>query len=473
MDYAAERQRLVEWMRKQLIGPAMDGALRGISPLQRYPMGVLYPTVETGEGLDPASEEDDAAQDDVAGPVEGDTEATAEGIVRRRYIPPSSVGFSFYVHGTDWAIQVLFSAVIYRERREQGRFTKAYERIPLGGDKDALQINRAGRHLVLRHRDDDGEERNTAGLDVHTRRHGEGTIVTLSLFNNKQMPADLGPGGWHDEQLKRSLFEVALACVIDKGVVGSYPRVEFSLLDDEDQELELQYKSRKIYAVGHGCAVDWHVGENGVHEIRSQFMPAVEVPQVTADVAGGDRVFNLAYLAEIAQNRAAICDELRRFAGRYGDWVADRERELAQLAADERNAGERIVSRMGHALKRMQGGISLIEKDAMVARAFALANQAMLDQMQQTNRNKGQATDLSRMNWRPFQLAFLLTTLESAIDADDDFRDTVDLIWFPTGGGKTEAYLGLIAMVMLWRRFKFPESGGGTTSFLCATPCGC
>ena len=288
MDYASERLRLVEWMKEQLIGPAMPGALQGISPLQRYPMGVLYPTVEAGEGLDPASEDDDDAEEDLAGAVEGDNTATAEGVVRRRYIPPSSVGFSFYMHGTDWAIQVLFSAVIYRQGKDEaGRFTP-YERIPLGGDEDALNINCAGRHHVLRHREADGEEYDTAGLDVQVRQRGEGMIITVSLFNNQEMPADISPERWHQEQGKRSLFEVQLACVIDRGSVGRYPRVEFNLLDEEGQELELQYKSRRIYAVGHGCAVDWREGEQGVGEIRSEFMPAVNARQESASLVACD-----------------------------------------------------------------------------------------------------------------------------------------------------------------------------------------
>jgi len=74
--------------------------------------------------------------------------------------------------------------------------------------------------------------------------------------------------------------------------------------------------------------------------------------------------------------------------------------------------------------------------------------------------------DSSQVRWRPFQLAFLLTSLQSAVDDSDDYRDTVDLIWFPTGGGKTEAYLGLIAAVIVWRRLKFPASYGGTTSLM-------
>lgn len=82
MDYAAERLNLVNWLRKQMIGPVLTGELQGISPLRRYPMGVLYPTVETGEGIDPATEDDDFSDEDCAGAVENDSDKGASGVVR-------------------------------------------------------------------------------------------------------------------------------------------------------------------------------------------------------------------------------------------------------------------------------------------------------------------------------------------------------------------------------------------------------
>ena len=69
-------------------------------------------------------------------------------------------------------------------------------------------------------------------------------------------------------------------------------------------------------------------------------------------------------------------------------------------------------------------------------------------------------------SWRTFQLAFLLTVMESAVRDDDAFRDVPDLIWFPTGSGKTEAYLGLIAFLIFWRRLKYGQVGGGTVAFM-------
>jgi hypothetical protein len=71
--------------------------------------------------------------------------------------------------------------------------------------------------------------------------------------------------------------------------------------------------------------------------------------------------------------------------------------------------------------------------------------------------------------WRAFQLAFILLNLDGIFKLDGDWdkrNNWVDLVWFPTGGGKTEAYLGLIALTIINRRKEFKEKGGGTAAIM-------
>jgi hypothetical protein len=473
VDYAAGRTRVVEWLRKQLIGPAFESeTLHGISPLERYPTGVLFPVVQGEDGIDPASISEDESDNEHVGPGdEGEGASTAEPVVRRfRYTPPSSVGYSFFARGDVVRFEVKCTAASYAHaEREGGQFVSTqYERSELGGDAEAQTFEARKSQKYKRFNQRRAVLGERAGIDVLWRPFSGGWIVTVSFFNKQELDIKNGNIGlFSRERAEQSLFEVDLHCFLEEGEIGTYPRVDKSLLTEEEQELELQYGDRHIYAVGHGAAVDWAVEQDLVKEIWSDFLPAIEVPQVTADAGGeGNPVLGLAHLAEGKDEEGIsddVLDELDLFVADYSTWVSNQNKITAGLERDEQSASERICQGMDTALGRMKRGVSLLRTDSRAALSFRMANQAMQNQMRQSDIILGKNREEGDYAWRPFQLAFLLTVVESAINENDDFRDTVDLIWFPTGGGKTEAYLGLIAFLIVWRRLKYPAAGGGTT----------
>lgn len=124
------RKKLIEWVREQLVGPPVpvtDGPdLCGVLPTERFPCGALYPTSPWGEGIDPAGEDVDEAE----GTTEVAGESASEPAIVRRYIPPSSLGLSFFIKGNDIRFQVLCRAVRYEptERDERGRFKNNWKR---------------------------------------------------------------------------------------------------------------------------------------------------------------------------------------------------------------------------------------------------------------------------------------------------------------------------------------------------------
>lgn len=465
------RKKLMGWVREQLIGPppepADDGPhLYGVLPTKRFPCGALYPTSQWGEGIDPASEDlNEEGLNETESVIEDAGESTAESAMIRRYIPPSSLGLSFFIKGDDIRFQILCHAVRYEsiERDSKGQYKNDWTRRVLvaaqGNDDDFENIvcpaaNQRQSFSKLEQR---------ARVAVLWRRHANGWIVTVSLCNAQELADDMTARDYVYERAEKTLFEASLRCVIDAGEVGVYPRVDRSLLDQEEQEIELQYARRHIYAIGHGCAANWEVKDGKVAELRSETMPAVEVPRMTADTgSGGEPVLSLARLAAIDNAHATLLPELDDFISGYASWVASQQGNIPGLAADDRAAADRMVGRMNTAVSRMRVGLRLLGDNAQARLAFSLANRAMLDQMRQHDRpqSKPHADDACR--WRPFQLGFLLATLESTANEDSEFRDTVDLIWFPTGGGKTEAYLGLIAFQIVLRRLRYSDTGGGT-----------
>ena len=534
-----QRQRLIDWVRRQLIGPAGRGRLAG-SPVERYPTGVLHP-VEAGggsmSGLDPAQSapDENGLRPDPAGPrtsdglasatvLQDDEEDDAPGgddgtpdpvaarpVSRRRYVPPSSVGVSFYVRG-DARLRVAASAASYRRVRERdasGRFATdlptaqwasgdgaegdggggageaRYERRPFEcdlvwptgeGDASAGLERQVSRRP---YRDGDvltvafSERRSVAPadaspaevgegkaqLDVRCRPYGDGHILTVVFAN----PRPAGPPG--TERAERSLFEARLECEVESGELTEYPRVDPALLTDEEREIELRYRDRRIYAIGHGASADWALDPDRPPRIWSEFMPAVDVPGVTAQVAGvSDDVLVMHDIAETPF--AAMLDRFDAFVDGYDGWVDGQHAAAGRFAAGERETAARICDRMDAARHRMRDGVARLRRDPDAALAFRLVNRAMLDQMRQHDLARGRDRDVREYRWRPFQLAFLLTVIESTIDGQDPCRGVLDLIWFPTGGGKTEAYLGLFAFLVVWRRLRYGEEGGGTAAIM-------
>ncbi len=249
--------------------------------------------------------------------------------------------------------------------------------------------------------------------------------------------------------------------------------------DEEEESLELLYRNKKNYATGHGVSIVSDVSCNGHGFVRTEFMPLYEVAGIDFEINEmgdlSDMVLPMKNLSDISEyNRNQKVDLLRRFANTYKKWIDKLEGDLSDLDIVYINAARRHVEDCKLAYKRIIEGICQIESTDDVYTAFCLANSAMLMQRahsQNKERFLGdeelQKHDYSLVNdkdasWRAFQLAFILMSIKSIANPDCEDRDILDLIWVPTGGGKTEAYLGLTAFTIFLRRLREPITGEGT-----------
>lgn len=217
--------------------------------------------------------------------------------------------------------------------------------------------------------------------------------------------------------------------------------------------------------------------------------PVFEVPAVTSEVKGADGrpiEISMAKLAGLVAGDDGIPD-LEEMIQAYEQWINRRDGEIKTLSHRYHHAAHRHLTDCRKILDRMRDGMDFLQNNARARKAFRLANQAILMQQHRgkiplrnagINQKNGTAVfanknidpDLHQLNsrlgkWRAFQIAFLLLSLRSAVDPDCLERETVDLIWFPTGGGKTEAYLLLAAFAIFYRRLVNPEDAG-TAAFM-------
>jgi hypothetical protein len=458
MTLNKQRKRFIELTKQQLVGSELkDNLLIGQKPLDRFFTGFLFPIVDGGE----LEEEIESDEDNV---LDDNKEEVTSIKKTKKYIPPSSAGFSFFITGDDIELRVYYNAVQYvlldeRDEYNQKFVTQRWKKTYLADDgKEVIfTLNGTKQYKIF-----DGK----AKIDALWRPYNNGYIVTITMSNNTKIDGTKSRKIFNREQNENTLFEVEFKCIVEKGNIDIYPSKNKALLSDEEKEIELRYKDLHIYAVGHGTAVNWAKNKQNKMEIWTDFMPTVEVPQVTADTGGkSDKVLEFDFLSKCETDNS-IVSELNNFVLNYENWISDQEIKANKEEDEDKKTARKIVKNLTIAKQRMQEGIELLKNDDYARISFSTANEAMLKQWISSDENKGIKKEKSAYKWRPFQLAFILMTLESATNEDSNFRDTLDLIWFPTGGGKTEAYLGLMAFLFIYRRLKYPASSGGTISIM-------
>jgi hypothetical protein len=288
----------------------------------------------------------------------------------------------------------------------------------------------------------------------------------LALFVVNRRGLEEAPGQ-KDEQ---SIFQVALSIRFARGLLPRPHRRGGLATDEDDQTADLQYRRRMEYAVGHSVSVEIEPAEDGlVRGARTCWIPCVTVPRVvTREIA--DVKTEMDVLGALPDGEAAR-RLLTPLLDEYRGWI---EAQRAHTATDpdvdthdRKNSAETLLLRAERCLGRIAAGLDLLAADPEVLAAFKLANRAMAEQARR--RNPDDYKDDKKPRWRLFQLAFLLLNLPGvAVDGHED-RDAVELIFFPTGGGKTEAYLGVIALTLLLRRLRGasrPDRGLGVAVLL-------
>ena len=301
-------------------------------------------------------------------------------------------------------------------------------------------------------------------------------LVTIAAVN--QAPGS-GPSN--------ALFQMGFTVTAQHGLrIEAYPEIDQSYQDEEQQSIDLLYRNKRTYAIGHGCAANWeNVHDEAALTVRAEPMPAYEAVSLTPEVYvtddDGNRVAIRVSMEALAEGNEDGRKQVELVLELYESWIKHQEALIPDLLPRFQEAAARHMQLCRNALQRMQVGWQLVGSSPIAERAFRLVNEAMLHQQIRSRlplrevergrddvlRPKGSHPEAvvqpGQGNWRPFQIAFILASLPELVEPKRTSRSLVDLIFFPTGGGKTEAYLGASAISLLARRLRNPHDAGTDT----------
>lgn len=458
---AQVRERLVDALQLDLVGPAGPlgdpAEVLPQAPSRWYLTGFLVPL---GAEVDQRADEASLDDMDQAGEAGGtDDDVPPESAAAKRRYMPSSIGLSVLVPRDAHHLNVAVSWGDYHlqlERPEQ------WERKPRS---EVLTIDLSKASAKAKERD----VPDSAGLCVAYLARPVGKAATdaglpegartVSVFVvNRRAPA---PDEKKDEAFA---FQVEIKVACDSGFL---PRPDLRSIASSDWDeclADLQYCDEGEYAVGHNIATEAFLEGGACRVARSCWIPRADVERVApAQIAGVELSMDaLSNLKDGAEANAA----LGGLVTEYRKWIEVQRANIPESPARRRETGVELLNRANTAANRIQRGIELLA-DATCLEAFKLANKTMAVAARQ-RQGVMQKKPRGSVNptWRPFQLAFLLMNLPGIAEPDQPDRQVVDLLFFPTGGGKTEAYLGLAAFTLVLRRQRNPGIGSAGLSVL-------
>lgn len=475
---AEVRQKIIDALKVDLVGPQKPNEVLDENPMFEYLTGMLYPKAMCNcDALEQEVDEDIAHSEDgdyTPRPDEDDNEP----MVAAKFTQQSSIGLSFYLKKStesfivdiSWGDYVRSTEKTINEKGEE-RTKSIYTRQPMASSIE-VKLSDFSKYCDIALPED-------SNLQVRVVKIGlsnDYRLVTVHLTNKR-------PKG--NSEYESVIFQASVT-------VHSTDEKQIFIAENICREIlsedEFYFAQRPVFGRGRGCAAMW-VSDNAqtASKIYTSFIPEYEFPGVEAAIADFDKLhFLMSYMAKAANKQDTIA-RLTKLKDTYGSWIKKELVENEKMKnTDFRNkVGNNVIEKCNESLRRIGEGIELLISNEKAFESFCFMNSVMSLQRSISNYSKKHGKGIScsfadfvnpkdesnQFCWRPFQIAFILMNLKGIVDPTSADRNIVDLLYFPTGGGKTEAYLGLIAFVIAFRRLNANindgyNRDGGVTAIL-------
>ena len=425
------RESFVRNLRALLIGPSTADELISTNPCDQYLYGYLWPSFRNNPVKDLNLElEDDDLEDmssQYSSPLGDDKEGTDfnESIPLGQKYKQCSLGLSFQVPSNADRIVAHIKYGKYEydsDAHEWKRQEYLYDY--------RLSIKSA-RHKIS----DD------ISLDLICHKNTGIYLCTATLINITEE----NPDDNRMAQAEKCIFQPELRLTLEPLGLQFSPRPlpVTRRLSNESKMYEMLYLKKRPAAFGHGVSATWN---EELTTIYSSFVPTFEVNPVDKECShifkdNSAKALNCKYLGYA--DKETLINSLKKFASSYDDWIGSlAESELLKDSFFKNTADDNLAN-CKKALSRIRVSIQALNEDSKFLKSFQLANRS-IDLQNQWKSGK----ESGSFCWRPFQLGFFLLVIESFISPNQASLDVADLLWFPTGGGKTEAYLGIISFLL-------------------------
>lgn len=442
-EYYEAIDEIKSFLERDLIGPiSTNETLKNDEPLNYYAMGMLWP-MRKASSTSSYDYDVDADEDEN---IEDATEVVDDGISNSNKYKPSTMGLTFAIPSSCEVIDFTFSFAKYTHEPIEGEeFTEHYyTHNPM---EVALQIDIPTDVSDIYHYIDD-EFGIKITLYLRKIMPNKAKLVSISVSNTAVASSE------KIQQNTNTLFQSQIKINSKTGFVPVY-MLNHTAHTGDDLINDMLYKDVENYAYGHGCSTHFDRSNN---TISSEFMPCEKVYQMMPNSTSNTRMLSLKFWCDVDVTTG--CKELVLFVEEYKKWL-DTQIEQVENYQDYKDATTITFDNIRVCIDRLTNAVNLLSENKKAFQSFVLMNEAMLLQRVKTKRCSEDS-----VSWYPFQLAYILQVIPDIVHEDSKYRDYVDLLWFPTGGGKTEAYLGVAGFTIFYSRLTNKLDNDGVTVFM-------
>lgn len=479
------RKEIIENVIKEVIGPR-EGCFEIIpyDPWEEYLCGVVIPRMwmpnKDGSADNPDEEElkedntdfdDDSLSDEIG--------VTTQSELDPRY-QTKSFGISFVLDSLDPQFEVCTTWGMYtKEIEDESKIVESDDSIDWWSRKSYGEIT---------HVNFEDNENHLKYIVFSSEELGEVYLYVkrIILSDNKSHISVYLVNDLLTTQTKEDFHPNIQSCMFQPSIRINFLEGDSLLnmdpISSQSSELKFLYREKPVKASGHMCSAIWKnidyyykfdselMWPDGiaqsekdsaydsfiVPDVRSEFVPIYPMPLSSFDIEG-DVILSADELSELF-DAEGLSKKLYQLTDCYHHWIE--ENKSSKTEDIDSNIFDTIIRNERLAFERMEKGIRILKDNPIARLSFCFANKAIALQNAWAGRDE--------FKWRPYQVAFFLMNIDSLVNKDSNDKDILDLLWIPTGGGKTEAYLAIMAFVMSFRRITAylsndKTSGGGVS----------
>ncbi len=461
MNSSEVRAEIIDEFKKYMMGPHWgNDEIIDTAPKFTYMAGILYPQDSKVEQENLSEEIDDGSEPEVSD----------KSVLNS--LNPSSFGLTCMLDAKTETILVKVEYGIYSSQKNSNPPPQTlYQRHHFEEPFSIPTKNNFKKNLEISF----GEIR------ANFRKTKDGILCSVYLINTHETI--------DSAKSKNIIFQPKIEIISEqKQIIHSSGNNASSLRGLDDDLFDLIFEGKRNFGFGHGCAVSWNDAEmsgKNIGRIWTDFIPEYQQDKIEP-VDADDNLSSCVDMKKLSDvdDYKKYSEMLSVLPDAYSKWIKE-ELEEKIKSIDNKQAGENQIKQCHEASQRILEGIKIVSSDPIAGKAFQFMNQVMVIQ-RTCSQNAIENIENNSFNppiienasgtWRLFQIGFILMNIKSFLsekneaknidgkNIDEDeirkSREIADLLWFPTGGGKTEAYLGIIAFAIATRRLSAKKNQG-------------